>query len=134
MATDPVGTRERSLQRQLAGYSAAVSPEEARRGLDEARADLESGRGKDYGLGFGFIRQLDDRNDRLLSCFAVTSGEREANVHVLVTETTAATVANEGEEVRAWTRDRLYDHAGRIARNEDRYLTLLRSKHPLRLG
>lgn len=131
---DPVEVRERSLQRQLAGYSAAVSPEEARRGLDEARADLESGRGKGYGLGFGFIADLGDDGDARRFCFAVADAERAASIHVRVSGSRLATIAAQEESVRGWLEDQLYHRTGSVRSDQDRYHALVSGPHPLQLG
>jgi hypothetical protein len=134
-AADPIQEREQSLRLQIAGQSAGASSEEAKRGIEAARVDVAEGRGSGYGVGFGFIKNfgaIDGQDGQTLG-FAITDGTREANVHARISETQLGSVTAEEEDVASWISDRLYAIAGGIARDEDRYLTILRM-HPLNLG
>ncbi len=125
---------------QLAGHSSAVTQTEAEVGLAAARADLESGKGSGYGVGFGFVKSFGSPNalDGIKVEFALTDGQRVANLHVLVSGSHLASMrqgrdAVPDEEVLGWMYERLYEIAGAVSRDDDRYRILLEN-HPLALG
>ena len=70
--------------------------------------------------------------------YAVTDGDRVANVHAIISGTRLAMlgyprVPDEADgQLLDWALEKLYLEAGSIARDHDRYATLL-SRHPLYL-
>ena len=68
--------------------------------------------------------------------YAITDGERVANVHAIISGTRLAILGygraleEPGEKLQTWALDKLYQQAGSIARDQDRYVTLL-MRHPL---
>jgi hypothetical protein len=134
-----VEAREESMRVQLAGVFSAVTREEAEAGLAAARADIESGRGSGYGVGFGFVKSFGSPNglDGIRVEFAITDGERVANVHATVSGTQLSMLgkarsAPTDDEILTWMFERLYQMAGAIPRSANRYAMLLAS-HPLSL-
>jgi hypothetical protein len=135
-----VEAREESMHLQLAGGSAAVTAAEADAGLAEAQRELV-GRGAGYGIGFGYVKNFGSPRglDGIKLEYAITDGERVANVHAIISGTRLAVLgygrAVEGpdEKLRAWALGELCQQAGSIARDDDRYVTLL-TRHPLHLG
>lgn len=97
-----------------------------------AHRELSDGKGAGYDVGFGFARKMEDRGlDGVRLAFAMTDGDREATIHVVVSGTAQAVLAGQvphittDAELAAWAQDRLYDKAGRIARSDDRFARLL---------
>jgi hypothetical protein len=139
-AENTVEAREESMRVQLAGASPAVTADQAAAGLAEAERELVEGRGSGYGVGFGYVKNFGSPRglDGIRLEYAITDGERVANVHVIISGTRLATLGYKrwpgepDERLRAWALDGLYDLAGRIARSGDRYATLL-TRHPLHL-
>lgn len=135
-----VEARERSMQLQLDGRSSAVTAARAADGLAEAQQELAS-RGAGYELGFGYVKSFGSPRglDGILFEYAITDGERVANVHAIISGTRLGILGYSratdelDEKLRAWALDELYRLAGSIARSDDRYVTLL-GRHPLRLG
>jgi hypothetical protein len=128
------------MQVQLAGNSSGVTREEAEAGLAAARADLESGRGSGYVLGFGFVKNIGSPRglDGLQVEFAITDGDRVANLHAVISGSRMSMLGKQrlGEvdnKVLDWMFSRLYEKAGVISRSADRYAVLLTEAHPLRL-
>lgn len=124
---------------QLAGVSSAVRREEAEVGVAAARADVENGRGSAYGVGFGFVKALGSPRglDGIRVEFAITDGERVANLHAIVSGSQLAMLGQPGRiatdgEMIAWMLDRLYEVTGAIPRNANRYAMLV-TGHPLDL-
>ena len=119
---------------QLAGASAAVTAEEARGGIEAARSDLASGRGKGYDIGLGFIKNLGSvrGEDGITLCLAITDGSREANFHAKISGSRSASARGQDEDLGQWATERLYSIVGGISRDEDRYIGVLR-RHPLHL-
>jgi hypothetical protein len=135
-----VAAREESLRMQLAGASAAVTAEEAAAGLAMAEHELAEGRGAGYGVGFGYVTNFGSPRglDGIRLEYALTDGQRVANVHAIISGTRLAllgyhrTPEELDEQLHDWALKALYDLAGSIARDDDRYGTLLR-RHPLHL-
>jgi hypothetical protein len=133
--------REDSMQSQLAGTSAAVTAEEAAAGLAAAEQELAHGRGVGYGVGFGYVKNFGSTRglDGIRLEYALTDGERVANVHATISGTRLAllgydrTVEEPDERLRGLALKALYDLAGSISRDDDRYATLL-TQHPLQLS
>jgi hypothetical protein len=137
---DPVGEREESMRVQLAGHSSAVTQTEAEAGLAAAQADLAGGKGSGYGVGFGFVKSFGSPNalDGIRVEFALTDGQRVANVHAIVSGSHLASLRQDrdavpDQELLVWMYQRLYQISGAIARDHDRYRVLLEN-HPLALG
>lgn len=128
------------MRLQLAGGSAAVTTEEAAAGLAEAQRELVE-RGAGYGVGFGYVKDFDSPRglDGIRLEYALTDGERIANVHAIISGTRLSILGHDrsavepDERLRAWALEDLYRLAGSIARTHDRYASLL-ERHPLRLG
>lgn len=124
---------------QLAGDSSAVPRAEAEAGLAAAREDIENGRGSGYGIGFGFVKTFGSPNglDGVRVEFAITDGERCANLHAIVSGSQLAMLGQPGriatdDEMIAWMLDRLYQVTGAIPRGANRYAMLV-TGHPLNL-
>lgn len=140
-AENTVEAREKSMRVQLAGTSAAVTAAEAAAGLAEAERELAAGRGAGYSVGFGYVKNFGSPRglDGIRLEYAIIDRERVANVHAIISGTRLAilgyhrTLEEPDEPLRAWALAELYGLSGSIARNDDRYATLLR-RHPLRLG
>jgi hypothetical protein len=136
-----VAAREESMRARLAGTSAAVTAEEAAAGLAAAQRDLADGRGARYGIGLGYVKNFGSPRglDGIKLEYVLTDGERVANVHAIISGTRLAllgyhrTVDEPDEQLLGWALDKLYREAGSIARDHDRYATLL-SRHPLHLA
>jgi hypothetical protein len=134
-----VQAREQSMQLQLAGGSAAVTVAEATAGLEEARREL-AGRGAGYDVGFGYVKNFGSPRglDGVRLEYAVTDGERVANVHAIISGTRlgilgySRAIEEPDVKLRAWALDELYRAAAAIPRG-DRYARLL-ERHPLHLG
>jgi len=129
-----VESREQSLQLELQGVSQAATKAEAERGVEAARADLESG----YGVGFGFIKSFGspDGLDGVKLLYAVVADDgRQANIHVVVTRTALAIRFADtiDESLQEWILECLDKRAGSIARSHDRYARLL-EQHPICLS
>jgi hypothetical protein len=133
-----VESREQSLQLQLQGVSQAATKAEAERGVEAARADLESG----YGVGFGFIKSFGspDGLDGVKLLYAVVADDgRQANIHVVVTGTALATLGYArfpntiDASLAKWILECLHRKAGSIAASHDRYARLL-EQHPIYLS
>lgn len=99
---------------------------------DVARRDLREGRGAGYGVGFGFARRIGDHSlDGVRLEYAMTDGEREGTMHVIVAGTAMAVLAGQDPPIRtdadlaAWAQERLYARAGAIRQSDDRFATLL---------
>lgn len=126
---------------QLAGASAAVTAEEAAAGLAAADRELAEGRGASYGVGFGYVTNFGSPRglDGIRLEYALTDGQRVANVHAIISGTRLAllgyqrTIQELDEQLHDWALKALYDLAGSIARDDDRYVTLL-TRHPLHLS
>lgn len=126
---------------QLAGASAAVTAEEAAAGLAAADRELAEGRGASYGVGFGYVTNFGSPRglDGIRLEYALTDGQRVANVHAIISGTRLAllgyqrTIQELDEQLHDWALKALYDLAGSIARDDDRYGTLL-TRHPLHLS
>ena len=139
-AENIVEAREQSMQLQLDGGSAAVTVDDAARGLTEARQEL-AGRGADYGLGFGYVKNFGSPRglDGIRLEYAITDGARTANLHVIISGTRLGIlgytrqVDHPDDDLRVWVLDQCYLAAGAIAQSDDRYATLL-SRHPFPLG
>jgi len=139
-AENTVEAREQSMQLQLDGGSAALTADDAVRGLAAAEQEL-AGRGAGYGLGFGYVKNFGSPRglDGIRLEYAITDGVRTANLHVIISGTRLAilgydrAVAVPDEALRGWALDQLYQSAGSIARSDDCYATLL-NRHPLPLG
>jgi hypothetical protein len=135
-----VEAREESMSLQLAGGSAAVTAGEAAAGLAEAQRQL-TGRGAGYGVGVGYVKNFGSPRglDGIKLEYAITDGERVANVHAIISGTRLSILGygraleEPDEKLQTWALDELYQQAGSIARDEDRYVTLL-MRHPLHLG
>jgi hypothetical protein len=135
-----VEAREESMRLQLAGGSAAVTAGEAAAGLAEAQREL-AGRGAGYGVGVGYVKNFGSprRLDGIRLEYAITDGERVANVHAIISGTRLSILGygraleEPDEGLKTWALDELYQQAGSIARDDDRYATLL-MRHPLHLG
>lgn len=135
-----VEEREGSMRLQLAGGSAAVTATEAASGVDAAHQEL-AGRAAGHGVGFGYVKGFGSPGglDGIKLEYAITDGKRVANVHAIVGGTRLSilgydrAVAEPDERLRKWALDDLYRLAGSIARDDDRYATLL-TRHPLHLG
>jgi hypothetical protein len=135
-----VEAREQSLQLQLDGGSAAVTTDEAAAGLAAARQEL-GGKGAGYGLGFGYVKNFGSPRglDGIKLEYAITDGDRIANVHAVISGTRLSMLGygrgidELDDELHAWALEQLYRQAGSIARNHDRYATLL-CQQPLYLG
>jgi hypothetical protein len=103
-------------------------------------ANLAEGRGG-YGIGFGYVKNFGSPRglDGIKLEYALTDGDRIANVHAIISGTRLAilghhrTVEEPDEQLLDWALDKLYRLAGSIARGHDRYATLL-SRHPLHLA
>jgi hypothetical protein len=136
-----VEAREESMRMQLAGASAAVTAEEAAAGLAAADRELAEGRGAGYGVGFGYVTNFGSPRglDGIRLEYALTDGQRVANVHAIISGTRLAlldyhrTIQELDEQLHDWALKALYDLAGSIARDDDRYGTLL-TRHPLHLS
>lgn len=128
------------MRTQLAGASAAVSAEEAAAGLAAAQRDLAEGRGAGYGVGFGYVKNFGSPSglDGIMLEYALTDGVRIANAHAIISGTRLSilgyhrTAEAPDEQLLGWALDKLYREAGAIARDHDRYATLL-ARHPLHL-
>jgi hypothetical protein len=139
-AENTVEARQASMQLQLDGGSAAVTAEDAARGLTGAQQEL-AGRGAGYGLGFGYVTNFGSPRglDEVRLEYAITDGVRTSNLHVVISGTRLGIlgfsrgVGEPEEKLRAWALDQLYQAASAIARSHDRYATLL-TRHPLQLG
>jgi hypothetical protein len=129
----PIAEREESLRIQLAGASAAITADEAKRGIEGAHAALTDGRGKGYGVGFAPIKNFGSirGEDATTLCIAVTDGNREANFHVKISGSRSAVISAR-EHTGSWVEDRLYAIAGGIPHDADRYSTIL-ARHPIAL-
>jgi hypothetical protein len=134
-----VEAREESMRLQLAGGSAAVTAGEAAAGLAEAQREL-AGRGAGYCVGFGYVKSFGSPGglDGIKLEYAITDGERVANLHAIVSGTRLSMlgygeVEEPDEKLRTWALDDLYRQAGSTPRVDERYVTLL-SRHPLHLG
>lgn len=135
-----VEAREESMRLQLAGGSAAVTAGEAAAGLAEAQRELAS-RGAGYGVRVGYVKNFGSPHalDGIRLEYAITDGERVAKVHAIISGTRLAILGygraleEPGEKLQKWALDELYQQAGSIARDQDRYVTLL-TRHPLHLG
>jgi hypothetical protein len=138
---DTVAAREESMRVQLAGASSAVTAAEAAAGLAAAERELAGGRGSGYGVGLGYVKNFGSPSglDGIKLEYAITDGERVANVHAIISGTRLAilgyhrTVEKPDEQLHEWALDKLYRLAGSIARDHDRYATLL-AQHPLQLS
>jgi hypothetical protein len=136
-----VQAREESMRAQLAGTSAAVTAEEAAAGLAAAERELAQGRGAGYGVGFGYVKNFGSPGglDGIRLEYALTDGERFANLHTIISGTRLAllgyrrTLEDPDEQLHARALNALYGVAGSIAYDEDRYATLL-TRHPLYLS
>ena len=134
-----VEAREESMDLQRAGGSAAVTADEAACGLADAQRML-AGRGATSGIGFGFVKNFGSPRglDGLRFEYAITDGDRIANVHTIISGTTLATlgygrtVGEPDETLRTWALDRLYDLTRSMVA-DDRYIALL-MQHPIHLG
>jgi hypothetical protein len=139
-AENTVKAREASMQLQLDGGSAAVTAEDAARGLTEAQREL-AGRGAGHGLGFGYVMNFGSPRglDGVRLEYAVTDGVRTANLHVVISGPRFGILGfsrgmeDPEEKLRDWVLAELYQAASAIARSHDRYATLL-TRHPLPLG
>jgi hypothetical protein len=117
-----------------------VTAEDAARGLTEAQRE-SAGRGAGSGLGLGHVTNFGSPRglDGIRLEYAITDGERTANLRVVISGTRLAilgfsrSVEEPDAEPRSWVLDHLYQAAGSIARSHDRYATLL-TRHPLPLG
>lgn len=126
---------------QLAGASAAVTADEAATGLAAAERELAEGRGAGYGVGFGYVTSFGSPRglDGIRLEYALTDGERAANVHAIISGTRLAllgyprTLDEPDAPLHDWSLRALYDLAGSIARDDDRYATML-TRHPLRVS
>jgi hypothetical protein len=133
-----VDAREASMRLQLGGGSSAVTADEAAAGLAAAHRELAD---RGYSVGFGYVKNFGSPNglDGIKLEYAITDGKRVANVHAIISGTRLAIlgyglgVDETDENVRTWALDELYQQAGSIARDDDRYATSL-TRHPLRLG
>jgi hypothetical protein len=103
-----------------------------RHGLTEARQYVKDGRGAGYGVGFGFVREIEKPGlDGRQFEYAITDGARDGTIHVIVSATAMVALAHEeppvasDDELQAWVLTRLYDKAGRIHRDHDRFATLV---------
>ena len=127
------------MRLQLAGGSAAVTAAEAAAGLTEAQRELAT-RGAG-GLGFGYVKSFGSPRglDGIRLEYAITDGDRIANVHAIISGTRLAAlgfwpVGDELDEaLRAWALEELYRKGGSIARDDDRYAAFL-ACHPVHLG
>lgn len=136
-----VAAREESMRMQLAGASAAVTADKAVAGLAAAERELAEGRGAGHGVGFGYVKNFGSPRglDGIRLEYALTDGERAANVHAIISGTRLAllgyhrTLDEPDEQLDDWALKALYDLAGSIARDDDRYGTLL-TRHPLHLS
>jgi hypothetical protein len=138
-AENTVEAREESMQVQLAGASSAVTREDAEVGIAAARTDIKSGRGSGYGVGFGFVKSFGSPKglDGIRIEFAITDGERVANVHAIVSGSELSMLGKgrfsaTDDEVLEWMFERLYQIAGAILQSANRYAKLLAS-HPIDL-
>lgn len=132
-----VEAREESMRVQLAG---PVTAEEAAAGLAAAKRELAQGRGSGHSLAFGYVKNFGSPRglDGVRLEYAITDGERVANVHTIISGTRLSMLGYErttepGEGLLSWALDQLYQQAGSIPLSHDRYATLL-ARHPLRLG
>jgi hypothetical protein len=129
------------MRTQLAGTSAAVTAEEAAAGLAAAERELAQGRGAGYGIGFGYVKNFGSPRglDGIRLEYALTDGERVANVHAIISGTRLSILGyhraleEPDKQLQAWALKALYDLAGSVARDDDRYATLL-TRHPLDLA
>jgi len=95
---------------QLAGTSVAVTAEEAAAGLAAAERELAEGRGAGYGVGFGYVKNFGSPRglDGIRLEYALTDGERVANVHAITSGTRLAllgyhrTLEDLDERLHAW--------------------------------
>jgi hypothetical protein len=81
-----VEAREESMRAQLAGASSAVTADEAAAALAAAQRDLAEGRGAGYGVGFGYVKNFGSPRglDGIRLEYALTDGDRVANLHVII--------------------------------------------------
>jgi hypothetical protein len=135
-----VEAREESMRVQLTGASAAVTAEEAAAGLAAAEREFTDGRGRGHGIAFGYVKNFGSPRglDGIRLEYALTDGERVANMHAIISGTRLSVLEAErttepGEGLLSWALDQLYEQAGSIPISHDRYETLL-TRHPLRLG
>jgi hypothetical protein len=92
-------------------------------------------------VGFGYVKNFGSPRglDGIKFEYALTDGERVANVHAIISGTRLAilgyhrTLEEPDEQLLACALKQLYDIAGSIALDEDRYTTLL-TRHPLHLS
>jgi hypothetical protein len=132
-----VESRKQSLQLQLQDVSQAATKAKAERGVEAARADLESG----YGVGFGFIKSFGSPGglDGVKLLYAVVADGRQANIHVIVSGTALGTLgcdpfqATVDDNLQKWILKQLHRKAGSIAASHDRYARLL-EQHPIYLS
>jgi hypothetical protein len=140
-AENTATAREESMRAQLAGASAADTADAAATGLAAAERELSEGRGAGYGVGFGYVKNFGSPRglDGIRLEYALTDGERAANVHAIISGTRLAllgyqrTLDEPDAPLHDWALRALYDLAGSIARDDDRYATLL-TRHPLHLS
>jgi hypothetical protein len=134
-----VEAREESMRVQLAGASAAVTADEAAAALAAAHRDFAEGRGAGYGVGFGYVKNFGSPRglDGIKLEYALTDGDRVANLYAIISGTRLSILGNRTVEepdaqLLEWALDKLYHLAGSIARDHDRYATLL-TLHPVHL-
>jgi hypothetical protein len=132
---DIVAEREDALRSQLIGNSPRVTADEAARGVKAARDDLASGVGHGYGVGFGLIKNRGSvgSQDGITLVFAVTDGQREATIDVLMSGTRLATINAQEQDADRFLWENLYRVVGAIPRGADRYAGIV-GTHPITLG
>jgi hypothetical protein len=133
-----IAEREEALRLMLEGQSDAAAAEEARAGVEAARADREredaAGILGPRELGFGLIRagQLYDGGDWQELLFAVTDGEREAAIVARLSGSLVASLTARGEDVVGHAFERLRGAAGSLPDDGRRYENVL-LHHPFTL-
>ena len=133
MIPTPIEERTAVLHAMLAGRVDGVGPDEARRGLEAARANREQGYGGRT-LGFGVIqaRPLYEGGDWQQFLVAVTDGERQAAITVSFSGSQIAALNARGEDVTAHLLDRLQGATGSLPNDGHRYENII-LHHPIRL-
>jgi hypothetical protein len=126
---DPIGDRERALAEMLAGRSREATADEARAGLEAAwRTRTEDAAAAPRALGFGVIKAGEPlANQRFL--VAVTDGERDAAITIVLTNTLILELGIKGEHTSAYVIQRIGRVASDSFKADDRYEEVLLA-HP----